>query len=484
MTLFKTNLLFKNTIIFTIGEVIPKLLSFILLPIYMQYFTPSDYGIIGYTSSVFSILPIITTLGLASYVLRYYFDEENEVSKKKLVGNIFSIISLVNIIFFILGFLYIPQLLIFFNNKIEWNPYFKYSFITFFLDIFTIIPLILFRVKQDAKRFVIFNITKVLLQYILIIFFVFYKKLGLFGFYLGNLLALIPFFLISLYLMFKFTILNLNFKKIKEGLIFSLPLLPGSLAFLLLNSGDKFFLEQYVTLNNLGIYNLSSTIALSLNILISSIYKAVEPEFFIRFSQNNFIFFVNRFKKILLFFIYSSAILLALFTKDVVKLISDNYTSVYLYVPLILISVLMSGSNIIYGGILSAEKNTKSISKAVIFGTLISLTFNYLLIPKFGLYGAAISSSIAFIAMNIILFFSIKTKEIGYKLDLYLLILYLIFILPIVINNKYFFINFTFSIRCILFSIFILLISFLLKINPRVLKQYYIHSFKPKNNDI
>ncbi len=447
----------------------------------MQYFTPSDYGVIGYTSSVFSILPIITSLGLASYVLRYYFDEKNETSKKKLVGNVFSFITIVNVAIFIIGIVYIPILLKIFNIKVQWDPYFKYSFIAFSLDIFTIIPLVLFRVKQDAKTFVIFNTTKVILQYILIIIFVFYMELGLVGFYLGNLIALIPFALISIYLMFKYTILNLSIKKLNEGLRFSLPLIPGSLAYLLLNSGDRFFLEQYVSLNDLGIYNISSTIALSLNLIISSIYKAAEPEIFIRYSNDSFALFINKFKRLLLFFIYTSAILLALFTKDVVQLISDNYDSVYLYVPIILISVLMSGSNIIYSGILGAEKNTKSISKAVIFGTLISFVLNYFLIPKFGLTGAAIASSIAFSTMNFFLFFNIKTKEIGYKLDLYLLILYLMVILPIVINDKYLFLNITILVKCILFLFFFISISYLLNINPRVLKQYYIRSINAKN---
>ena len=483
MNLFNASLLLKNTIIFTMGEVIPKLLSFILLPIYMQYFTPSDYGVIGYTSSVFSILPIITSLGLASYVLRFYFDEDSETSKKELVGSVFSFISIVNVVIFIIGIIYLPILLNIFNIKVQWDPYFKYSFIAFSLDIFTIIPLVLFRVKQDAKTFVIFNTTKVISQYILIIFFVFYMKFGLVGFYLGNLIALIPFALISIFLMVKHTKLNLSIKKLNEGLKYSLPLIPGSLAYLLLNSGDRFFLEQYVSLNDLGIYNISSTIALSLNLIISSIYKAAEPEIFIRYSNDSFALFINNFKRILLFFIYTSAIILALFTKDVVQLISANYDSAYLYVPIILISVLMSGSNIIYSGILGAEKNTKSISKAVMFGTLISFAFNYFLIPKFGLSGAAISSSIAFITMNFILFFSIKTKEIGYKLDLYLLILYLIFILPVVINNKYLLINITFSIKCILFLFFIITISFLLKITPKALKHYYIRTVNAKNYD-
>ncbi len=459
------NFLLKNTLIFTIGEVIPKLLSFILLPIYMQYFTPSDYGIIGYTSAVFSILPIITSLGLSSYVLRFYFDENNELSRKELVGNVFCVISVVNIIIFVLGYFYLPVFLSSLKISVPWDPYFKYSFFAFFLDIFTIIPLILFRIKQNAIAFVLFSTCKVLLQYLLILFFVINLNLGLVGFYLGNLFALIPFVFISIYLMFKTTIFNLNVERIKKGLYYSLPLIPGSLAYLLLNSGDRFFLEYYVTLSDLGIYNISSTIALSLNLLISSVYKAVEPEIFIKYSEDSFSLFINNFKKMFLFFLYTLAIIVAFFTKEVMQLISKDFSSVYLYVPIILISVLMSGSNIVYSGILSAEKNTRSISKAVVIGTIVSLSFNFYLIPIVGVFGSAVSSSIAFISMNYFLFLSIKNKHVGYKIDLYLVLLYILFILPIVFSDFYFFLNFSLFFKFITISLFVYILSCVLEIN-------------------
>ena len=438
----------------------------------MKYFTPSDYGVIGYTNAVFSILPIITSLGLASYVLRFYFDDNNELSRKELVGNVFCVISVVNILIFVLGYFYLPVFLDNLKISVAWDPYFKYSFISFFLDIFTIIPLILFRIKQNAIAFVLFSTCKVLLQYLLVIFFVIYSNLGLVGFYLGNLLALIPFVFISIYLMFKSTIFNLNIERIKKGLNYSLPLIPGSLAYLLLNSGDRFFLEYYVTLSDLGIYNISSTIALSLNLLISSVYKSVEPEIFIKYSEDSFSLFINNFKKLFLFFIYTFSIILAFFTKEVMELISKDFSSVYLYVPIILISVLMSGSNVVYSGILSAEKNTRSISKAVLIGTIISLSFNFYLIPIVGVYGSVISSSIAFIAMNYFLFFSIKSKHVSYKIDVYLLFLYILFILPIIFSDFYFFLNFSLFIKLILISLFVYILLLLLEIKPIFLMNF------------
>jgi O-antigen/teichoic acid export membrane protein len=429
----------------------------------MSYFSPEHYGIISYINALITIFPVIATLGLSTYVIRFYFEQRNEVDKKKLIGNVFLFISFVNIIILVFGYVFIPYLLDFFKVSIPWNPYLKYAFIGYFLDIFSIIPLVLFRIKQNAKVFVFLNITKVVLQYVLILTCVIYYDLGLEGLYLGNLIALVPFFFIYVFLMFKLSILNINFQQIKEGLIFSLPLIPSSISFILLNYSDRFFIEKYVSLDYLGIYNIAFTIAFSLNLFISSIYKAVEPELFQKYSQGKeFKSFVNTFKKYYLFFLYVFAILIALFTQEIIFMISDEYELVYYYVPLILISVLMSGSNIIYSGILTAEKNIKLISKTVIIGTIISILLNAILIPMYGIVGACFSSAISFFTINLILYLSIENKCVDYRVDIYLLFTYIVFISCI-----FYLVTFSFSLTFSLVKIlaFLLFVLFLLKIS-------------------
>ena len=44
--------LFSNTILYTIGEVVPRIIAFLMMPIFTRYLAPSDYGILSYTNSV------------------------------------------------------------------------------------------------------------------------------------------------------------------------------------------------------------------------------------------------------------------------------------------------------------------------------------------------------------------------------------------------------------------------------------------------
>jgi O-antigen/teichoic acid export membrane protein len=393
-------------------------------------------------------------------LIRFYFERKTEFDKQKLVGNIFLFIAFVNVFIFISGFLIIPKLISFFKIKILWNPYFKLAFIAYFLDVFSIIPLVLYRVKQNAKVFVALSLIKVIFQYVIIfILIVFYKK-GLLGYYYGNIFALIPFFFIYWFIIYKNSILNFNWKEIKVGLIFSLPLLPGAVSYLLLSFSDRILLERYVPMSDIGIYSIAYTLSFSLNMVIYSVYKAIEPEIFIRYGTLDFERFILKSKSVFFLIIYSAAMFVSLFSQEFFSLVtSKSYMQAYLYVPFIIIGVIMTGQNVIFGGILTAEKRTKIVGFSTFLGVIVSLAFNLLFIPHYGAFAAAISSAISFGVVNLFLYFNMNFSKKSLKkeaiaLGVYLLIIiFIFFILQIHLS-----IIFTLS-KVIIFLIYIFILK-------------------------
>ena len=67
------NKLFSNTILYTVGEVVPRIISFLMMPIFTRFLSPADYGILSYTNSVISFIYILL--------------EKNE-DKQKVAGSI------------------------------------------------------------------------------------------------------------------------------------------------------------------------------------------------------------------------------------------------------------------------------------------------------------------------------------------------------------------------------------------------------------
>lgn len=224
-----------------------------------------------------------------------------------------------------------------------------------------------------------------------------------------------------------YTKINFNFNQIKKGLLFSLPLLPGALAFLFLSFSDRVILERSVSMAEIGVYNVAFILASALNIVIQSGYKAIEPEIFKKFGTDGFYDFVNKSKSVFLFLVYAGAMFIALFSQEVFWFMtSESFHKGYLLVPIILIGVVMTGQNVIFGGILIAEKKTKVIGVATIIGAIVSILFNITLIPHFGVYAAAFSSSVSFAIMNYLLFYKMSFKGKNLKNEILALLLFVL----------------------------------------------------------
>ena len=86
----------------------------------------------------------------------------------------------------------------------------------------------------------------------------------------------------------------------------------------------------------------------------------------------------------------------------------------------------MTGQNVIFGGIIIAEKKNKVMGVATIVGAIISVVFNLSLMKYGGVYIAAISSAVSFAAMNTILYNRMSYSEKSLKAPLLALLLFVV----------------------------------------------------------
>lgn len=399
------NKIATNTIYYSIGEIVPKIIGFIMLPIYTRYLSPSDYGIIAYTNSVVLFLFLFGNFCLNTYALRFYYVHKDDKERRQMLGSINIAILALNTIILGLSFLIMPKVISEFNIQISWDPFFKLAIINNFLNCLSTVPSIIYRMRQEALKFMILGVSRTLLIVFLTVYFVVYKKSGVVGTFDAHLYVYIVYALVYILIMRKYASYSFVKKYLIEGLKFSLPLLPGTLCYIMLNMSDRVILERNVGINELGIYNVASTMSLALNIVIQSGYKSFEPEFFKRYGEDGYFDYVKKVKSIFFFLIFICALCISLFSQEVFYFMtSEAFHEGYILVPAIITGVMFSGQNIIYQGILQGEKRTKVQGMATIIGAIISVTSNLLLVPIWGTFAAAFSMGVSFVVMNIILF--------------------------------------------------------------------------------
>lgn len=407
--------LFSNTILYTIGEVVPRIIAFLMMPIFTRYLAPVDYGILSYTNSVIVFIYAFCTLSLNTYVLRFYFDCKTEEDKKKLIGNVFLFIALVNTCVLILLYFTMPLIIEKAQIAVPWKPYFRLAIINNFLESFSVIPMVYFRVKQNAKAFVGISVGRCVAQYVATFILLVPLGMGVMAQYYGRLFTLLPFFFLYVSIICIKGKINFNWQQIKSGLKYSLPLLPGSISYLALTSFDRIILERYVSLEIIGIYNIAYTIAFALNMVIQSFYKALEPDIFQRYNKDTvedvFIPYMRKINNIYNFTLYAMALLLSLFAKEALMIVaSEKYYSAVMYVPPVLVGVLFSGRKLLIDCAIASEKRSVISGIGTIMGAIISVITNLILIPRLGVIAAPIALSVSYLAMNIYLKICTKIK--------------------------------------------------------------------------
>ena len=84
---------FTNTLIYGVGNLASKLVGFILIPIYVKYFSTSTYGVLGLLEVTGIALSSILGLALSQALYRWYWDEEYATQKKSVFSTVFLFLS-------------------------------------------------------------------------------------------------------------------------------------------------------------------------------------------------------------------------------------------------------------------------------------------------------------------------------------------------------------------------------------------------------
>jgi O-antigen/teichoic acid export membrane protein len=388
--------LLKNTIIYALGDIIPKVLSFLVFPVLTSHLSLSDYGIVNYVNSVIFLLSTIGLLCLNTYYLVFYHRVEDKEEQRKLLGNlsifVIGLNFLLSLFCFGAGVLF-PKL---FGSKVVFFPYIAVGIVINFFNILAILPSAFFRVQERPLPLTIINTLRGVLTTGIVVLLVVKYHFTALGVLYTTLIVSVLFGLFFLGITIRNMTWNIDYKQIKNALTFSLPLLPGALAYYFLTMADRLFIERYLDLTQLGTYTTASTLAMILNILAYGAYKAFEPYFFKIYKTPEFKGRFISVQNIYILAILFGAMGLSIFAKEFFAIFaSESYHKVYYYVPMVEAGVVFSSITMLYGTIIIAQEKTKLNTVITIIGCGLSVLLNILLLPHLGIVAACLASGSA-----------------------------------------------------------------------------------------
>lgn len=411
--LLKSNKFLSNSILYVIGSMMTPAIGIIMMPIYTHYLDIEKYGIMTTIQTLAGLFQLLLLLSLHGAVTRFYYDFlDDKVEQKRYLGSIFLFVLIFSTVMAILLiFLYKPIGSILFS-EIPIKPYYFYLIGLAWVNSLIVLPLALWRAEEKAGTYVVFNLLKSILIMTATSFLLIVKGQGIISILTVNIVISIIFIFISYLMTRKSYSLNLNLNYIKASLLFSLPLIPHVASSWIIKSSDRVILEKFVSLDELGLYSLAVQVAVVMSLFYTGVNNALVPRY-TKLRKEGKIIQANKLLKIFMIIIIFSglaAIPIALYSMDI--LASNEYAEAKTFIPILIIGEVIKGFYFIPVAKLFYIKSTKAIAVSSIIAALVNISFNFILIPLLGVYGAALSTIIAeVIRFSLIFIASRKSKE-------------------------------------------------------------------------
>lgn len=401
--------LIKNAIIFTIGNLGSKLLSFFLIPLYTNILTTSQYGIIDLISTICTVTVPILTLNICESVMRFSLDKGADKEEITKIGTIILIVST------ILGIILIPLCTLF--HQIS-----NYSFYIYFYVVSLAasqLYLCDLRGKELLLRYSIGNIIQTALIAFLNIIFLFFMQMGTKGYLMAYIfsnffVALYAFFVGRSYKAFGPT--KIRKEKMVAMIKYSIVLIPNTFMWWIMNASDRIMVTALVGASANGIYAISYKLPTLVSTLASIFnqawtYSAIREEGSKDETEYN-----NKIFQMLICVVMLIGIGMLSFAKPFLKIyVADTYFSAWKYLPFLTVGCVYLTLGTFMATSYTVHKDSFGYLFSGSFGAAFNIALNYLLIPLIGVYGAAIATCISYIAVFVFRLFHTR-KYIKYNI--------------------------------------------------------------------
>jgi O-antigen/teichoic acid export membrane protein len=434
--------LFKQTFIYGLATVLPRMLTFLLTPLYTEVMAVGIYGKVSIIFSWFAIFNVILAYGMETAFFRFFNKEDQ---KDKVIGTAALSIIFTSLAIVILAFLFKSQIAEVTDIQ---SKHISFVIWILLLDALVIIPFAWLRAKAKPVKYAIIKIVNVTINIGLNLFFFlvlsglaknggFFETLYKPDFEINYVLianvvasAVTLLLMLSFYTKIKYVF---DTKLWQQMLRYALPVLIAGLAYATIETFNRILLDSSLSNaknpeNEVGMFSACYKLALFMTLFATAFRLGIEPYFFSHAKSKNP---QKNYARILEYFVvFGSGILLTVVVfSDILKIIiirDEDFWEAMWIVPIILIASFCLG---IYHNLSVWYKitdRTKFGAYISIVGAIITLVLNIWLIPIMSYKGSAIATLAAYGSMVLLsYYFGRKYYPIPYnlkKIGIYLVV--------------------------------------------------------------
>ncbi|SFN95955.1 Membrane protein involved in the export of O-antigen and teichoic acid [Capnocytophaga haemolytica] len=414
--------LFKDTVIYGIATVLPRVLTLLLTRLYVNKLDTAAFGVYSGLYVYLILGNVVLSYGMETAFFRFM----NKGERKSVVqSTALTSLTVSSLLFMLLAYVLRNPIARWLDYDVE---YIVFAILILVLDALVVIPFAWLRNKGMSKYYALLRISNVALNLGLNLYYfsdvqvgVPSAHTGVWYIFMANMLASLSTLVLVLPIYVKIRF-SFDARLWREMMIYAFPVLLAGIAFAVNEGFDRVFLRMLLPAetadSTIGVYSACYKMGVFMNLFVTAYKLGVEPFFFSNAQDKNA---PKTYARVTEYFIIAGGFILLFITvfTDLFKHIlipNSDYWEALWIVPVVLLANLCLG---IYHSLSVWYKVTDRTT----FGAVISLVgmaltviFNFLLIPLLSYKGAALATLITYMAMMLIsYYYGQKYYPIPYK---------------------------------------------------------------------
>jgi O-antigen/teichoic acid export membrane protein len=387
----------KHLAIYGSGDVAIQALNFLLLPLYVQYLSKADYGVLALLASVEATVKLFFRWGVDGAFMRFWYDCEDDRARQRLSSTLFFFLLGANGVLLVLSLVASP----FLSSRLlqsEGNTLaLQLVLLNTFAIGFTFIPFHVLRIQGRAREFSGLTIARSASTLVLRLILVVGAGLGVLGVVIADIVVTAV--LLVVMLRWFAPLLRPMFSRevLRESLAFGLPRIPHGFAMQVMAVGDRFVMTKYLSVQDIGVYSMGVSFGLIEKIVLGAFEYAWAPFYYAtaREPDAGRVFSTVATYGIAILGLMTSG--LSAIATDLLDVVTHGqYVAAAGVVTWTAIGVFFYGVYLLTSIGLNITSRTTYYPLTTGVGAALNIGLNFVLIPRFGIIGAAWANGAAY----------------------------------------------------------------------------------------
>jgi O-antigen/teichoic acid export membrane protein len=394
----------QGSSLYSIAMIAPRAVSVILLPIITRYLSRADYGILDIMEQVGVVLALLLGAGFSSALGYFYFAAESTTEgRRRVVGTAVAGATALGILAGLIGLLLAGPLSTAVFRMASVRPYLLFGALALSLGFPLETLFTWLRVENRPGVYLAGSLLRLVLTVATVVLFVALLGLRIWGMLISSTVTIGLTALILAIYCFRTVRPRIDPQLFVRMARFSAPIGLSGIAAFIMNFGDRLILPRFVTFDQLGIYALAYKIGLLVGVLYASFHGYWSAQVFSILRHRDWEVIFARTLTYVIAGLSFCGLAIAVCARPVLRiLVAKDFQAAAVLVPIIVAAYCVKAVGDFLRCLFIAQGRPGYDAISNWMGAAVCLAAYATLIPRFGIWGAAVATLIAFAVMGVI----------------------------------------------------------------------------------